>query len=144
MAKQRTAAQAAKRSTGGGPLGAILAGAVSGLGVTFAALLGCSWAYTKTQIPAWCAAPLAACSAALGCFVCGFVLARGVRKNGLFCGLCAGVGFFLLYLAAALLNGQFEFTAMAGIKLVCDLLAGCLGGFLGVTPPKKKKSRLPA
>lgn len=116
----------------------ILAAAVSGLAVTFLLLLVFSWLFTKTQIPAWWAVPLATAAVCVGCFVSAHVLAKKLKKNGLFCGLCAGAFFFVLYLAAALLNGQFEFTTLASIKLVCYLLAGCFGGYLGILAAEKQ------
>ena len=87
---------------------------------------------------------MATCAVCLGCFVCGMILARSFKKNGLFCGLCTGTVFYLIYLAAALLNGQFDFTAMAGIKLVCYILAGCFGGYLGIFLAERKRTRRPA
>lgn len=116
----------------------ILAAAVSGLAATFLLLLVFSWLFTKTQIPAWWAVPLATAAVCVGCFVSAHVLAKKLKKNGLFCGLCAGAFFFVLYLAAALLNGQFEFTTLASIKLVCYLLAGCFGGYLGILAAEKQ------
>ena len=126
-----------------GPLGKILISGVAGLAVTFLALLFCSWLFTRTQLPAWSAVPMATCAVCLGCFVCGLALARGFKKNGLLCGLCTGVAYYLIYLAAALLNGQFDFTATAGIKLVCYILAGCFGGYLGIVIAERKRTRRP-
>lgn len=125
-------AQAAKQFA---PVAAAL---VCGLAATFILLLIFSWMFTKTQIPAWWAVPLATAAVCVGCFVSAHVLAKKIKKNGLFCGLCAGAFFFVIYLAAALLNGQFEFTTLASIKLVCYLLAGCFGGYLGILAAEKQ------
>ncbi len=111
----------------------------SGLAVTFLFLLFSAWLFTKTQLPAWSAVPLATAAVSLGCFISGHVLSRRVGQNGLFCGLCCGVCFYLLYLLAALLNGQFDYSALAGIKLVCYVLSGCIGGFLGILAYEKAK-----
>ena len=94
-------AQAAKQFA---PVAAAL---VCGLAATFILLLIFSWLFTKTQIPAWWAVPLATAAVCVGCFVSAHVLAKKIKKNGLFCGLCAGAFFFVIYLAAALLNGHF-------------------------------------
>lgn len=140
MPKQKSVRRSGQNA-GAAPLKAILFAGVAGVAVTFLFLLLCSWLYTKTQLPAWSAVPMATCAVCLGCFVCGLMLARSFKKNGLFCGLCTGTAFFLLYLSAALLNGQFDFTAMAGIKLVCYILAGCFGGYLGILLAERKRTR---
>lgn len=116
----------------------VLLAGISGLAATFLLLLVFSWLFTKTQIPAWWAVPLATGAVCVGCFVSAHTLAKQLQKNGLFCGLCAGAFFFVVYLAAALINGQFEFTTLASIKLVCYLLAGCFGGYLGILAAEKK------
>ena len=41
-------------------------------------------------------------------------------------------------------HGQFDFTAMGGIKLVCYILAGCFGGYLGILLAERKRTRRPA
>ena len=143
MPKQQKTGRKAGQSAGKEPLKKILAAGVTGTAVTFLVLLLCSWLYTKTQLPSWSAVPMATCAVCLGCFVCGMSLARSFKKNGLFCGLCTGTVFYLVYLAAALLNGQFDFTAMAGIKLVCYILAGCFGGYLGILAAERKRTRRP-
>ena len=136
QAARGPAGAAARKSAG--PFVPILRAGVSGLAATFLILLACSWAFTRTRIPPWAAVPMATGAVCLGCFVCGRSLAKSFRKNGLFCGLCAGAAFFVLYLAAALFNGQFDFTALAGIKLVCYILSGCMGGYLGILATEKK------
>ena len=141
MPKQQKAGRKTGQSAGADALKKILAAGVTGVAVTFLVLLLCSWLYTKTQLPAWSAVPMATCAVSLGCFACGLVLARSFKKNGLFCGLCTGVAFYLLYLSAALLNGQLDFTAMSGIKLVCYILAGCFGGYLGILLVEQKRTR---
>lgn len=144
MPKQPKSNRKPGQSAGAGPLKKILIAGVAGVAVTFLVLLLCSWLYTKTQLPLWAAVPMATCAVCIGCFVCGLALARSFKKNGLFCGLCTGVAFYLLYLAAALLNGQLDFTAMAGIKLVCYILSGCFGGYLGILLCERKWTRRPA
>lgn len=144
MPKQPKSNRKPGQSAGAGPLKKILIAGVAGVAVTFLVLLLCSWLYTKTQLPLWAAVPMATCAVCIGCFVCGLALARSFKKNGLFCGLCTGVVFYLLYLVAALLNGQLDFTAMAGIKLVCYILSGCFGGYLGILLCERKRTRRPA
>ena len=120
------------------PLPPVALAALAGFAVTFLLLLCFSWLFTRTQLPAWSAVPLAGAAVCAGCFACALALGRHFRRYGLFCGLCAGLFFFFVYLAAALLNGQFSFTAAGWIKLVSFVLSGCLGGLLGVIHAEKK------
>ena len=97
MPKQQKTGRKAGQSAGTEPLKKILIAGVTGTAVTFLVLLLCSWLYTKTQLPAWSAVPMATCAVCLGCFVCGMILARSFKKNGLFCGLCTGTVFYPIY-----------------------------------------------
>lgn len=110
----------------------ILSSSILGIIVTFLFLLFCAWLFTITQLPSWAAIPFATTSVCIGTFVSGYILAQKLNKNGLFCGLCFGAFYFTLYLLAALLNKQFDYTAFACIKLVCYILSGCIGGFCGI------------
>ena len=67
-------AQAAKQFA---PVAAAL---VCGLAATFILLLIFSWLFTKTQIPAWWAVPLATAAVCVGCFVSAHVLAQKIKK----------------------------------------------------------------
>lgn len=117
---------------------AAFCGGIAGLCVTFLLLLLFSWAFTKTDIPFWAAVPLATAAVCVGCFISGSIVAKRIGKNGLFCGLCTGAFFFLLYFVAAMINGQFEFTAVGSIKLVSCILSGSLGGYLGIVMKEKR------
>lgn len=105
---------------------------ISGFISTFILLVLCAEIFTKMKLPSWSAIPLSTISVGISSFMSGHILARRLKQNGLFCGFCCGAFFFVIYLAAALLNGQFEYTALAAVKLVCYILFGCIGGFTGI------------
>ena len=77
-----------------------------------------------------------------GCLVSGYILARRIGQNGLFCGLCCGLFFFLIFLLAAMLSGNYEYTAFAAVKCVCYGLAGALGGYIGLLSSERAKQNM--
>lgn len=120
---------------------ASLVGGIGGLCITFLLLVLFSWLFIKTAAPFWAAVPLSTAAVCVGCFTAGSITAKRVGKNGLFCGLCMGAFFFLLYFAAALINDQLEFTAVGSIKLVSCILSGSLGGYLGILMKEKHSAK---
>lgn len=95
------------------------------------------------QPSAWWAIPISAVAVMIGCFVSGYVLARRLGQNGLFCGLCCGLFFFLMFMLAAILeDSSYEYTAFAAIKCVCYSLSGALGGYLGIISSEHTKRKL--
>jgi len=119
----------------------ILFAAVTGAIVCAAALCLLAKIIVSVQPSAWWAIPMSAAAVMAGCFVSGYVLARRLGQNGLFCGLCCGLFFFLVFLLAAMLNGSYEYTAFAAIKCVCYGLAGALGGYLGLLSSERSKRK---
>lgn len=117
--------------------------AVCGALATFAVLLAVSGLYCATDVPDYMCAPLATLAICAGAFMSARQLAKRIGQNGLLWGLGCGMVFFVLFAAAALLNGQTEFTAFALIKLACMLLSGALGGYLGIVSSEKKRQRKP-
>ena len=90
----------------------------------------------------WWAIPMSAGAVMAGCLVSGYILARRIGQNGLFCGLCCGLFFFLIFLLAAMLSGNYEYTAFAAIKCVCYGLAGALGGYIGLLSSERAKRNM--
>lgn len=91
---------------------------------------------------AWWAIPMSAGAVMAGCLVSSYILARRIGQNGLFCGLCCGLFFFLIFLLAAMLSGNYEYTAFAAIKCVCYGLAGALGGYIGLLSSERAKQNM--
>lgn len=110
-----------------------------GILITFLLLLAAAWMFTRARLPMWSYIPIAVWAVCVGSFFSGYIVANRVKKNGLFCGLCCGIVFFVIYLIASLLTGDFDYTALLGIKLVSYSLAGSLGGLIGVATAQKKR-----
>lgn len=104
-------------------------------------MLACAWVYCRVDMPDYAAPAAAICSAGLGAAVTAFLAAKNIRQGGLWIGLGCGALYFLLFAAAALLNGQTEFTTIAVWKLVCFLAFGGLGGVLGVGSKEPRPQR---
>ena len=111
----------------------------SGIIITLLALLVGAWLFQNAQIPVWAYVPVAVVAVCLGSFASGFILAKQTKRNGIFGGLCCGILFFCLYLVASMMNGDFSYTALSGIKLVTYSLSGCIGGLLGIAFSEQKK-----
>lgn len=127
------------------PLGLCLLGALLfGILICALALLFFSWLMSVVDLPIYAAAPLASAAVCIGTAGAALLLGRTQRQNGLLWGLGTGVFFFAAHAAAALLNGQREFTSFAAIKLICILLAGCVGGYAGLLSTQHRPRRRPA
>lgn len=96
------------------------------------AMLACAWLYCRTDWPDYAVPAAAICCAGLGAAVTAFYAAKSIKQAGLWIGLGCGGIYFILFAAAAVANGQTEFTAVALWKLVCLLAFGGLGGIFGV------------
>ena len=135
--QKRTSAEHAGKQL----LFSILFSAGAGAIVCTAALCLLAKMIVAAQPSAWWAIPMSAIAVMAGCFVSGYILARRMGQNGLFCGLCCGLFFFLIFLFAAMLSGSYEYTAFAAIKCVCYSLAGALGGYVGLLSSERAKRR---
>lgn len=124
---------------------AILLSAGTGALVCAASLCLLARGIVALQPAAWWAIPMSAAAVMAGCLVSGYLLARQLGRNGLFCGLCCGLFFFLLFWLAAMISGSYEYTAFAAIKCICYSLSGALGGYLGLLSSEraKRNSRAP-
>ncbi|WP_337575588.1 TIGR04086 family membrane protein [Fournierella sp.] len=135
--QKRTSAEYAGKQL----LFSILFSAGAGASVCAAVLCLLAKLIVATQPSAWWAIPISAIAVMAGCFVSGYILARRMGQNGLFCGLCCGLFFFLIFLLAAMLSGSHEYTAFAAIKYVCYSLAGALGGYIGLLSSERSKRK---
>ena len=144
MAKQQTARPAGRVPGSPVSLGACVVWAVvCGVGLCALMMVVFSWLLCHADLPLYAAVPLATAAVSIGAAGGGMVLARMQKKNGLLLGFLSGLFFFVVYALAALLGGQREFTAFVAIKLACFVLAGCLGGYLGLTMAERKTRRRP-
>lgn len=85
--------------------------------------------------------PLSLIALMLGCFVGGFVCGTVARARGLFYGLAIGGIIFLAVWLVGIAMGEDVFSLLTAIKLVCLLLAGGCGGWLGSNHAYTKRSR---
>lgn len=106
--------------------------ALLGLLCAFLSLLACAWLYCRVDLPDYAAPVAGVCCAGLGAAVTACSLTRSFQRGGLWIGLGCGAVYFALFALAALLNGQRDFTLLAGWKLASLLVFGALGGVLGV------------
>lgn len=130
----------ASRSLGACILTALLLGIL----LCVLALMLFSWVLSIADLPLYAAVPLATAAVCIGTAGAAMTLSRMQQKNGLLLGAGTGLFFFAAYAAAALLNGQREFTGFAAIKLLCILLAGCFGGYAGLLSAERKPRRRPS
>ena len=122
----------------------ILSALLFGVLLCILALMFFAWVLSMADLPVYTAVPLSTSAVCIGTAGAAMALSRMQQKNGLLLGAGTGLFFFAAYAAAALLNGQREFTGFAAIKLLCILLAGCLGGYLGLLSSERKTHRRPA
>ena len=120
------------------PLRLVLA-AIQGFVCAGLAMLACAWVYCRVDFPDYAAPAAAICCAGLGAAVTAFTAAKHIRQGGLWIGLGCGALYFVLFAAAAVLNGQTEFTTVAVWKLVCLFAFGGLGGVLGVSGGESRR-----
>lgn len=85
--------------------------------------------------------PLSLIALMLGCFVGGFVCGTVTRSRGLFYGLAIGGIVFLAVWLIGIAMGEEVFGLLIVIKLVCLLLAGGCGGWIGSNHAYTKRSR---
>ena len=85
--------------------------------------------------------PLSLIAFMLGCFVGGFICGTISRSRGLFYGLAiAGIVFLAVWLVGIAMGAEV-FGLLTAIKLICLLLAGGCGGWLGSNHAHTRRSR---
>lgn len=107
----------------------LLAGSF-GAGAAAAFLLLCVFALAmlRMPVPAALVKPFACVAAAAGSAASGLVLARGLGRQKMACGLACGVFYSLCLLTATVLTGRTLDWSTAGMTVPLSLL---LGGLMG-------------
>lgn len=95
-------------------------------------LLLMALAIGSVDIPRRLVLPLAIAAGAVAAFLAGLVAARLSGKNGLLLGLTCGLLLFLLILIAGFVRYTGVDTGVSAVKLAVLLVAGGVGGVLGV------------
>ena len=81
--------------------------------------------------------PLAVCAAGIGAFAAGFTAARLVRRKGYLFGLAEGLLLFAATFVCGIAATDELATALSALKLGLMLLAGMVGGIVGVNRKRK-------
>lgn len=118
---------------------AILLGTIMGTFFSILILVISSLLFVKSQnIPASVITPLTMFIIALGAFMSGYVSARVLKNNGLFCGIIAGFLMFSVVFIAGLMVSGGEISTLVLVKLTLMLLMGSIGGIAGVNKKTKR------
>lgn len=119
-------------------LNPLLWGVAGGCAVSAALLLGVAGIMAARDLPLGLIAGIGVAVAVMGCLAGGYISARRTRERGLFWGLlCSAVLFLLLFLGSLFLPGQ-TVTFLLPVKLFAMLLAGAMGGILGVNHRRRR------
>ena len=86
----------------------------------------------RIDTPEYVLIPLTTCLLTLSSFLDSLLLAKSFKENGLLIGLSTGAIFTAIVIVLAVYNQSFAFTSLLVTKLASVLLAGMLGGILGV------------
>ena len=84
------------------------------------------------NIPAALIMPLATAALAIRAFSAGIASAKINKSKGMACGAVAGILLFLLVWASGGIIGNGDFSTVTAIKAGIVILAGVLGGIVGV------------
>ena len=79
---------------------------------------------------------------AIGAFLAGIVPAGKIRRRGLLTGSLCGVLYMaVIWIVASLISDGFYFNLHVAIMLITSLLAGALGGIVGVNAKNSDNNR---
>lgn len=70
---------------------------------------------------------------ALSIFVGSFISSSNIKKNGLTNGALVGLIYILvIYLLSSIISGNFGLSIASGIMIIASVMAGAIGGIIGV------------
>ena len=130
--KRSSAAKTIHRQTNGGQnlVWVVVRAFLGGFAATLILLMIGAAAFARFPIPGDLVRPVACTIAGVGAAFSGMLLAKGIGRQRLLCGLASGVFYSLCIAGASALKGGFAFEQRA-IALICMLLlTGMLGGTL--------------
>lgn len=140
--KRSSAAKTIRRQTNGGRnlVWVVVRAFLGGFAATLILLMIGAAAFARLPIPGDLVRPVACTIAGVGAAVSGMLLAKGIGRQRLLCGLASGVFYSLCIAGASALKGEFAFEQRA-IALVCMLLlTGMLGGTLTALRPSGRRN----
>ncbi len=115
----------------------LLVGLGVGLLVSFGLLVLAAAVVTAVDIPRSAVFPLAVAAVTAGAFVGGLITAALARRYGLLNGALCGLLLFLLIMLAGIARYAGVDGSRAAVKLAALVVAGSIGGVLGVNRRKK-------
>ena len=140
--KRSSAAKTIRRQTNGGRnlVWVVVRAFLGGFAATLILLMIGAAAFARLPIPGDLVRPVACTIAGVGAALSGMLLAKGIGRQRLLCGLASGVFYSLCIAGASALKGEFAFEQRA-IALVCMLLlTGMLGGTLTALRPSGRRN----
>ena len=140
--KRSSAAKTIRRQTNGGQnlVWVVVRAFLGGFAVALTLLMIGAAAFARFPIPGDLVRPVACTIAGVGAAVSGMLLAKGIGRQRLLCGLASGVFYSLCIAGASALKGGFAFEQRA-IALICMLLlTGMLGGTLTALRPSGRRN----
>lgn len=140
--KRSSAAKTIRRQTNGGRnlVWVVVRAFLGGFAATLILLMIGAAAFARFPIPGDMVRPVACTIAGVGAAVSGMLLAKGIGRQRLLCGLASGVFYSLCIAGASALKGEFAFEQRA-IALICMLLlTGMLGGTLTALRPSGRRN----
>lgn len=118
----------------------IIIGAVVGAALCAALLGACALAFVSAgHIPQGLISPLVIALSVISSFFAGFVSAKISKKRGLVYGALTGMLLFAVFVVSGLIASHEAISMTAVIRLVVMVLAGAIGGLLGVNRKSKVK-----
>lgn len=140
--KRSSAAKTIRRKTNGGQnlVWVVVRAFLGGFGATLILLMIGAAAFARFPIPGDLVRPVACTIAGIGTALSGMLLAKGIGRQRLLCGLASGAFYSLCIAGASALKGGFVFEQRA-IALICMLLlTGMLGGTLTALRPSGRRN----
>lgn len=140
--KRSSAAKTIRRQTNGGRnlVWVVVRAFLGGFAATLILLMIGAAAFARFPIPGDMVRPVACAIAGVGAAFSGMLMAKGIGRQRLLCGLASGAFYSLCIAGASALKGEFAFEQRA-IALVCMLLlTGMLGGTLTALRPSGRRN----
>lgn len=140
--KRSSAAKTIRRQTNGGRnlVWVVVRAFLGGFATTLILLMIGAAAFARFPIPGDMVRPVACAIAGIGAAFSGMLMAKGIGRQRLLCGLASGAFYSLCIAGASALKGEFAFEQRA-IALVCMLLlTGMLGGTLTALRPSGRRN----
>lgn len=119
--------------------GHIAAGAAVGLAAASLLFAAAAFVMCKVDIPPQMHTAISTTLVSLAIVPAALVIAFLEGERGMLCGLLTGFGFFAVIWVVAFWGMQSEITTITGIKGMAMLLAGTVGGLIGMMLKERRR-----